>query len=153
MCNRTRIRCRVVVWHYRLFHLNYEALHKMSTIGKAVGVPPLPLLSKLCSTYMQCRQHREKAPKKSFTRFDKKNGGHPHRSLRIASNAFFLRFKIFSNIHRWFFKKNLDVFLSSLKSLRKVQTLQQMIENAEGCKIQGLRSDNGGEFKSFWYVF
>lgn len=37
--------------------------------------------------------------------------------------------------------------------LEKFKLFKQMIENAEGCKIQVLRWDNSGEFKSFWYVF
>lgn len=45
-----------------------------------------------------------------------------------------------------------SILIKSKDVLEKFKLFKQMIENAEGCKIQVLRWDNGGEFKSFWYV-
>lgn len=47
----------IELWHNRFGHVNYQILHHLSTNGRATKLPQLPLVDKVCSTWMEGR-HR-----------------------------------------------------------------------------------------------
>jgi hypothetical protein len=51
---------KAMLWHYRLGHLNFEALHKLSQQKTVKGLPTLPKLKIVCETCQKGKQTRKK---------------------------------------------------------------------------------------------
>lgn len=56
------------MWHRRLKHLSFQALHHLSTSTAARGIPNLPLIKASCEQCHIGKQFRKSTPKKSITR-------------------------------------------------------------------------------------
>lgn len=51
-----------ILWYHRIGHLNFQSLYHLTKERLVDGVPILPHIKGLCSTYVEAKQTKEKIP-------------------------------------------------------------------------------------------
>ncbi|KAI5334699.1 hypothetical protein L3X38_024832 [Prunus dulcis] len=136
-------------WHKRLGHLNERSLKLLENQGMVHGLPHLKQVSVVCEGCMLGKQHRDSFPLESTWRASyplelvHTDICGPMKTDSISGNKYFLLFTDDCTRMSWvYFIRNKS---SALECFRKFKA---MTELQSGYKIEGLRSDRGGEFLS-----
>lgn len=137
------------LWHVRLGHVNFQALHMMSKEQMVVGMPRINQQEKVCEGCLMSKQARKKFPNKaSYEAGEMLELIHGDLCGPITPETtsgyryFFLLVDDFSRYMWVYFLKTKDEALKVFKNFRT------KVEKETEKRIKVFRSDRGGEFTS-----
>ena len=137
------------MWHRRLKHLSFQALHHLSTSTAARGIPNLPLIKTPCEQCHMGKQFQKSTPKKSITRAAAPLELLHDELCRPISRPSIGKAQYFMNITDDFSRKTWLFFLKNKnEALPRFKEFVTVIEQQTWLKVKWLRSDRGVEYTS-----
>ncbi|KAL3686396.1 hypothetical protein R1sor_008970 [Riccia sorocarpa] len=137
------------LWHKRLGHLSFSAVHHLSAKQLGKGLPYIPHIEELCASCQYGKQSREAYPSQSSSRaaaiLDVVHSdiGGPLSFTSMGGGRYFITFTDDFSRRTWLY-----ILKSKGEAFSMFARFKALVEKQTGRFIKTLRTDRGGEYMS-----